>query len=41
MAFQHKRARPKMMKATTAENNRPGAWGPRQAEVAETESGVS
>jgi len=28
------------MKAATAESNRPGAWGPRHAEVAETESGV-
>jgi GATA-binding protein len=39
-ACQHKRARPKTMKAATAESNRSGAWGPRQAEVAETESGV-
>ena len=29
------------MKAATAESSRPGAWGPRHAEVAETESGVS
>lgn len=28
------------MKASVAETNRPGAWGPRQPEVLETESGA-